>query len=128
MATLVPPVAALRGVRRPGRGAVAVGVLLAWAVLSVLLQGRQTLSLAPAALTPLHRDIDAFADSLGADRASNPLFLYGFDQVRAVIDAFVTFVQDLIAQPAFGRPVPVLGWLGVVALATLVALRGNLSP
>ena len=47
----------------------------------------------------------------------NPLFLYGFNEVRLVIDTMVGWVQGLIAQPSGGRPVPQVGWLGVVAVA-----------
>ena len=42
--------------------------------------------------------------AVGANRNSNPLFLYFFNEIRLVIDEFVTFVQALIAQPSFGRP------------------------
>jgi glycine betaine/proline transport system permease protein len=121
VATLAHPTAGVRTVRRPSRGAVAIAVVLVWVVLSVVLRGRQTLALAPAELTPLHRGITSFSDAVSASRGDNPLFRYGFDQIRAGIDAFVTTIQDLIAHPSFGRPVPVLGWLGVVALSTLVA-------
>ena len=107
--------------RRPGRGWLIAGILAAWGGLYLLLKGRQTLSLAPSELTPLHRDITAFSDSISAGRGSNPLFLYGFDSIRVAIDAFVTLIRDLIAQPSFDRPVPVIGWLGVVALLTLLA-------
>jgi len=55
------------------------------------------------------------------------VFLYGFNQVRLVIDTVVGVVQDLIARPSGGRPVPVVGWLGVVAVATYLACAvGNL--
>ncbi|MFD2093783.1 ABC transporter permease subunit [Blastococcus deserti] len=108
-------------VRRPGRGWVTAGILLAWVGLYFLFRGQGTLALAPADLTPLHRDITAFSDSISAGRNTNPLFLYGFNEIRLVIDLFVTFIRDLIVQPSFGRPVPVIGWLGVVALFTLVA-------
>jgi glycine betaine/proline transport system permease protein len=99
----------------------AVGVLVAWVVLGVSLRGRQTLALAPAQLTPLHSSINHFSQNLSANRNSNPVFLYGFNEIRAAIDWFVTGIQSLISQPAGDRPVPQLGWLGVVALATLVA-------
>src|SRR3712207_784794 len=89
--------------------------------------GQHTLALAPADLTPLHRDITAFSDSVSAGRNTNPLFLYGFNEIRLVIDTFVTFIRDLIVQPSFGRPVPVIGWLGVVAvLSVLAAVTGSL--
>ncbi|MFL6135325.1 MAG: ABC transporter permease, partial [Nocardioidaceae bacterium] len=41
--------------------------------------------------------------------------------IREVIDAVVNVFLALIAEPAFDRPVPVIGWLGVVAIATWLA-------
>ncbi|WP_345138102.1 ABC transporter permease, partial [Streptomyces mexicanus] len=96
----------------------AVGaILVAWLVLFAVLRGRQTLSLAAADLTSLHRWLNDVNDTVGADRDSNPLFLYFFNEIRLAIDHLVTFVQSLISQPAAGRPVPQIGWLGVVGIA-----------
>ncbi|GAA3658319.1 glycine betaine/proline transport system permease protein [Lentzea atacamensis] len=101
---------------------IAGGIVLAWLVLWLVFRNVGTLSLDASALTPLHRWINSVNDAVGASRNSNPLFLYFFNEIRFVIDEFVTFVQALIAQPSFGRPVPVIGWLGVVAIAGFVSL------
>lgn len=98
------------------------GIVLAWLVLWLLLRNVGTLPLDASAMTPLHRWINSINDAVGASRNSNPLFLYFFNEIRLVIDEFVTFVQALIAQPSFGRPVPVIGWLGVVGIAGFVSL------
>ena len=43
-----------------------------------------------------------------------------------MIDAFGTAIADLIAHPVDGRPVPYIGWLGVVVLFTFLAwMLGN---
>src|SRR5207248_3715119 len=60
-------------------------------------------------------------DSIGANRNSNPLFLYFFNEIRLVIDNLVTFIQHLISQPSGARPVPEIGWLGVVGIAGYVS-------
>ena len=52
-----------------------------------------------ADLTRLHRWLNDVNDTIGANRNSNPLFLYFFNEIRLVIDDLVTFVQDLISQP-----------------------------
>lgn len=114
-----PPPAALR--RRPGTRTWAIATLLVWIGLYTLLKGRDTLLLDQAQLTGFHRTLNDFSDSVGSGRNSNPLFLYGFNEIRLVIDTAVSFLQDLISRPSYGRPVPVVGWLGVVALATYVA-------
>jgi glycine betaine/proline transport system permease protein len=97
------------------------GVAVAWLLLWLLFRNVATLSLDASALTPLHRWVNDLNDTIGASRNSNPLFLYFFNEIRLVIDELVTFVQALIAQPSFGRPLPLIGWLGVVALAGYVA-------
>ncbi|MEU1477585.1 ABC transporter permease [Streptomyces sp. NPDC001668] len=113
-----PPVAP---VRRISRSMVVGAILLGWLVLFAVLRGKQTLSLAAADLTDLHRWLNDVNDSIGADRNSNPLFLYFFNEIRLVIDNLVTFVQDLISQPSGDRPLPQIGWLGVVGLAGYVS-------
>jgi glycine betaine/proline transport system permease protein len=107
--------------RRLNRPLAVAGVLAVWVVVWLLARGRHTLHLSPASLTPLHRWLNDVNDSVGANRNSSPIFLYFFNEIRAVIDALAVFIQGLIAQPAYGRPVPVLGWLGVVALVAYAA-------
>ncbi|WP_406277683.1 ABC transporter permease subunit [Streptomyces sp. NBC_00191] len=121
MAVIAKTAAPVASVRRVSRRAVVAAILIAWLVLFAALRGRQTLNLAAADLTELHRWFNSVNDSIGANRNSNPLFLYFFNEIRLVIDNLVTFVQSLISQPGAGRPVPVIGWLGVVALAGYVS-------
>ncbi|KOV82722.1 ABC transporter permease subunit [Nocardia sp. NRRL S-836] len=117
-------VSAPRPVPRPKvhKGLIAGGVVLVWLLLWLLFRDTATLALGASELTPLHRWVNELNDAVGASRNSNPLFLYFFNEIRLVIDGFVTFVQAMIAQPSFGRPVPVVGWLGVVAIAGFVSL------
>ncbi|TNC22354.1 ABC transporter permease [Amycolatopsis alkalitolerans] len=111
--------------RRPGKGVLVAGILVAWLVLWFVLRGLQTLSLGAAQLTGLHRWLNEVNDTIGANRDSNPVFLYFFNEIRLVVSEFATFVQSLIAQPAFDRPVPLLGWLGVVAVITWIAVAAG---
>ncbi|GAA3839187.1 ABC transporter permease [Streptomyces phyllanthi] len=104
------------GVRRVGRGTVVAAILVVWLVLFFVLKGKQTLTLAAADLTDLHRWFNDLNDSIGANRNSNPLFIYFFNEIRLVIDTLVTFIQELISQSSVGRPVPQIGWLGVVGI------------
>jgi glycine betaine/proline transport system permease protein len=114
-------------IRLPRWGAALV-VLACWLVGFAALRGRDTLALAQADLTPLHERLNGLNDAVGAGRSNNPLFLYFFDEIRAAINFLATLIQALISQPSFGRPVPVIGWLGVVAVATFVSWAfGNLK-
>ncbi|MGI5193251.1 ABC transporter permease [Streptomyces sp. CA-288835] len=108
-------------VRRVSRRMVIAGILVVWLVLFAVLRGTHTLTLAAADLTDLHRWFNDVNDSIGANRNSNPLFLYFFNEIRLVIDTLVTFVQELISQAPAGRPVPQIGWLGVVGIAGYVS-------
>ncbi|TQJ46674.1 ABC transporter permease subunit [Streptomyces sp. NBC_00080] len=121
MAVALEKSAPLAGVRRLRRRTVVAAILVAWLLLFVLLRGKQTLTLAAADLTDLHRWFNDVNDSIGADRNSNPLFLYFFNEIRLVIDNLVTFIQHLISQPSAGRPLPQIGWLGVVGIVGYVS-------
>lgn len=115
-----PPVPARRA-PTVSRSMIVAAILVVWLVLFAVLRGKQTLSLAAADLTDLHRWFNDVNDSIGANRNSNPLFLYFFNEIRLVIDTLVTFVQELISQPTAGRPVPQIGWLGVVGIVGYVS-------
>ncbi|MFE3281762.1 ABC transporter permease, partial [Streptomyces sp. NPDC059233] len=121
MAVAAAATAPAATVRRTGRPMVVAGILIVWLVLFAALHGRQTLSLAAADLTALHRRLNDVNDTIGANRNSNPLFLYFFNEIRLVIDNLVTFIQSLISQPTGGRPVPQIGWLGVIGLTGYVS-------
>ncbi|MFD5910550.1 ABC transporter permease [Streptomyces massasporeus] len=115
------PPAPARRARTVSRSMIVAAILVVWLVLFAVLRGKQTLSLAAADLTDLHRWFNDVNDSIGANRNSNPLFLYFFNEIRLVIDSLVTFVQELISQPTAGRPVPQIGWLGVVGIVGYVS-------
>ncbi len=117
----VEPAAPAKGARKVSRPMMIGAILVVWLVLFAVLRGEQTLPLAAADLTDLHRRINDFNDSIGANRNSNPLFLYFFNEIRLVIDNLVTFIQHLISQPSGARPVPQVGWLGVVGIAGYVS-------
>ncbi|WP_159056434.1 ABC transporter permease, partial [Streptomyces sp. DSM 15324] len=115
------PTAPARRAFKLSRPMVLGAILLVWLLLFAVLRGRQTLTLAAADLTGLHRWFNDVNDSIGANRNSSPLFLYFFNEIRLVIDGLVTFVRDLISQPSGARPVPQIGWLGVVGVAGYVS-------
>lgn len=60
-------------------------VVVAWLVGFVALRGRDTLTLAQADLTPVHRQLNHLNDVVGAGRSTNPLFLYFFDPILSLI-------------------------------------------
>lgn len=106
--------------QRLPRGALALGVVGVWVLLAVLLRDRDTLELGRADLTSLHQRLNDAARSVQGSRGTSPVFAV-IDPVRQALDAFVGLLQDVLARPSYGRPVPVLGWLGVASLATYAA-------
>jgi len=99
-----------------------VGIIVAlWLVLFAALRGRDTLTLQQADVTPLHTWLNSVNDAVGASRDSNPFFLYFFNEIRLVISTVATGLQSLLSQPVFDRPLPIIGWLGVVALVGYIS-------
>ena len=106
---------------KPWRAGLALAVVAVWVALWAVLQGRDTLFLSPAALTPLHVALNDLAAEVRSSRGGESALLSSVDAVRSAVDALVGAAQDLVARPSGGRPVPAVGWLGVVAVATWVA-------
>jgi glycine betaine/proline transport system permease protein len=117
--TAITATAIRREARRLGRPWLVLGILAAWILLWIPLHGRDTLPLAAARLSPLHLRLNELRDYINTHRSTNPFFSGFLDVIRSAIDHLTTFIQSLISQPSYGRPVPVIGWLGVVALAVL---------
>ncbi|GIF62554.1 glycine/betaine ABC transporter permease [Asanoa ishikariensis] len=126
MTTLSAGAVRRRAARLP-RGALVGAVVAVWVLLWIPLRGRDTLELSTSELTPLHERVNDLRDAINSSRGSSPVFTAFFDVIRQAVDALTVFLQSLISQPAYGRPVPLIGWLGVVAVATLCAYAvGNL--
>ncbi|GAA4261719.1 ABC transporter permease [Dactylosporangium darangshiense] len=114
--------AARPGLRRPGlRPWLVAGILAVWVLLWIPLRGRHTLALDTSQLTGVQKQLNELRDKVVIARGSNPFFTDFVNVVRTGIDKLTELIQSLISQPAYDRPVPVIGWLGVVALAVLGA-------
>jgi len=116
----------VRNIPPAPRWALLVAVVVVWVGGWLLLRGQATLYLPRSELTPFHTWINEVRDAFDAARDTNPILKYFFGGIREVLDAVVVFWQQLISQPAFPRPVPEIGWFGVVAIAGWVtyALAG----
>ncbi len=96
-------------------------ILAGWVVLWFLLRGRATLGLDTSASTPLQNKVNDFRHWVDLHRYSSPFFTDFVGVFRNIIDHFATFLQSLLSTPSATRPVPVIGWLGVVVLAGFLA-------
>lgn len=100
----------------------AVGaVLVVWVVGWALLKGRQTLEIGRSDNTDFHRWLLDLRDDVEAQRETNFFLDVVVGGISDALDWVVTFTQELVSEPAFPRPVPEIGWLGVVAIAVTVA-------
>jgi glycine betaine/proline transport system permease protein len=121
-------IAAARSRLHVSRSGAVGGIIVIWLIGYQALKGRSTLALAQSDVTSLHTRLNDLNDTVGRNRNSNPLFLYFFNEIRLVIEKLANFFSGLVAQPAYGRTVPLLGWLGVVVLIAFAAWAfGNLK-
>ena len=84
-------------------------------------RGTATLEIGGADLTDFHLWLNSVRDAFDEARADSFFFEYIIGGISAVIDTIVDRLRDLLSQPAFPRPVPEIGWLGVVAIFTWLA-------
>lgn len=96
-------------------------VLATWVVLGIWLQGKATLDLPTAENTDFQQWLTTLRDNVEqAKFEGNPLF-WPLDWVTEGLRAVVEALQRLFSTPEFPRPVPEIGWAGVVALTAWVA-------
>ena len=98
-----------------------------WLSSALILRGNSTLPLDRSSLTSVHTWLSGLSAAIDRNRNSNPIFVNTIDKIRSSINAFVNLLQDAISQGSATRPVPQIGWLGVVAIIGLaVALFANI--
>ncbi len=66
--------------------------------------------------TGLHRSLNEARDWVQLEGKDNWFFGGVLGAVADALNAIVEFAQELISVAAFPRPVPEIGWLGVIAL------------
>ena len=103
------------------RWAMVLGVIGVWIVIWSMTKGNNTLEIPGRQHTDLHESLTSFRDSVLASRDTNPIIAI----TTSIADLFrnsFDWLQRMVSVPDFPRPVPQIGWLGVTALATWVAL------
>ena len=91
-------------------------VFVVWLVGWSLLKGRQTLSIGGAELTDFHRWLIEARDSIEAARPGNFFLDTLIGGASDALDWAFSSLAELISVASFPRPVPEVGWLGVVVL------------
>lgn len=95
-----------------------LAILLAvWLGGWLLFKGQDTLALGFQDQTGFHRWLNALSDDIQLAASRGNWFFDGvIGSISDVLNAVVSQAQELLSTPAFPRPVPQIGWLGVVAL------------
>ena len=97
-----------------------IGSFALWIALALLFHGRNTLQLDTYENTSFTKFVGEQASSIRGNRTKSSLFIYFFNPIRAFINGFVQIVRTLIAVPAGNSIIPIIGWLGVLALVGFV--------
>ncbi|MCW2709808.1 MAG: putative glycine betaine transport system integral rane protein [Marmoricola sp.] len=130
-ATAPPPEAPDRPVSKEEQPYVEVGkkrhtgvkllaVLVVWLVLYAILKGHDTRSLGLQDTTGFHDWLNRVRDWVQLHGPDNWFFggVLGF--IGDVFNSVFAYLQKLFSIPAFPRPVPQIGWFGVVAIAAWI--------
>ncbi|WP_322921070.1 ABC transporter permease [Nocardioides renjunii] len=99
----------------------ASAVVVAWIVVWSFTEGTDTLPLPGVARTELHDGFTELQNWLLAGRDTNPV-MQVTNAIAEFFRSWVDWLQRMVVKPNLPRPVPEIGWLGVVALATYVGL------
>ena len=103
------------------RWAWALVVIGGWIVVWAFTKGTDTLEIPIRVQTEVQQQLTEFRDAVLASRDTNPVIQFTY-QLGAWFTDVVGWMQRLVSVPDFPRPVPQIGWLGVVAIATWVGL------
>ena len=103
------------------RWAWALVVVGVWVVVYLMTKGQDTLALPGRQHTDLHETLTGFRDDVLASRDTNPLIQFTYNLGQTFVD-IVDWAQRMISVRDLPRPVPQVGWLGVVAVATWIGL------
>ena len=121
-ATLTPELVKSPSTKKPRQGRM-IGALVALFLLAAsVLHGKATLFLDPSETNSFHLWLNSVNDWITFHRTSNPFFQFFVEGIRKGINWLVTLTQDLISQGYGSRSTPAIGWIGVIALATFIAL------
>jgi glycine betaine/proline transport system permease protein len=122
---VLPATPRVRGARR---AILVASIVAGWIVAGTVLRDRDTLNLAVSDTTKVQDWFASVQDWFDAHRYSSPFFTNFLNVIRDGVAGLTGFFQDLISQPSYDRPVPLIGWLGVITLATFGAYAfGNLK-
>jgi glycine betaine/proline transport system permease protein len=99
-----------------------LGIAVVWLVGWRLFHDKFTLAIPFQQLNGFHRWINDLRDDIQASAQTNWFFHGVIGNITDFFNWLVTQIQQLVSIPAPPRPVPDIGWLGVVALLAWIGL------
>ena len=99
-----------------------LGIAVVWVVGWSLLKGQNTLAVPFQQLNSFDTWINGLRDDIQAAAQTNWFFHGVIGNISDFFNWLVTQIQQLVSIPSPPRPVPEIGWLGVVALLGWVGL------
>ncbi len=97
-----------------------LAILVVWVVLWLILRGTQTRELGFQDTTGFHSWLNEIRDWVQLHGPGNWFFGGVLGTIGDVFNAIFEVLQKIISIPASPRPVPEIGWLGVVAIAAWI--------
>jgi glycine betaine/proline transport system permease protein len=123
---------ALASFGRHRRAWLFVGLVTAWVVLWAIMRGDHTLAISNSELTGVHDWFKARTDWIeAAASAQTNVFVNFLGTLSDAANWVISQLQALFTVGKFPRPVPQVGWLGVIALAmwaTYAAAGARMVP
>lgn len=112
--------------RETHRGWIITGILALWAIVGTVLNGKSNFEIGVFEDTSMTAKVGQWAKLIRANRDSS-FFTYLINPIRDAINGFVEIIRSTISQPIAGSTIPLLGWLGVLALiGFIVYVTSNL--
>ncbi|WP_415854042.1 ABC transporter permease [Sinomonas sp. G460-2] len=116
-----PTVKTATFLRRHWRAVLLAAIVVLWFAVWAAIRGSQTLEIGGAEKTDFHLWLNSVRDSFDAARTNSAVFEYVVQPITDGLNGLVTSLQSLSSQASAVRPVPQIGWLGIVVLLAWLA-------
>ena len=100
-------------------------VLVVWIVTATALKGVQTQELSTSTDSPFTAIMRDAAAAIRGNRTESFVFVYIFNPIRTVISGFIEIFMGIIAVPAQGNVIPLLGWFGTLAVIGFIVYAAS---
>ncbi|MFZ9987257.1 MAG: ABC transporter permease [Candidatus Nanopelagicales bacterium] len=100
-------------------------VLVVWIGTATAFKGVQTQELSTSTDSPFTAIMRDAAAAIRGNRTESFVFVYIFNPIRTVISGFIEIFMGIIAVPAQGNVIPLLGWFGTLAVIGFIVYAAS---